>query len=60
MKTVTSTLRGLTSSLLLNAGFTQAAQKLDPVSMQPCNLSPEAHGPAVSYPCQFTRKALTK
>lgn len=32
MKTITPSLRGLASSLLLNVGLTQAAEKLDPVA----------------------------
>lgn len=32
MKTITSTLTGLASSLFLNAGLAQIAEKLDPVA----------------------------
>lgn len=56
MKTITTTLGGLASSLLFNAGFTQVAQKLDPVSCRPSELAAEAHGPAYCYPSAFTPK----
>lgn len=32
MKTITPSLRGLASSLLLNVGLAQAAEKLDPIA----------------------------
>ena len=34
MKSITSTLNGLVSSLLLNVGLTRAAEKLDPLASQ--------------------------
>ena len=33
MKTITPSLNGLASSLLLNLGFSKAAEKLDPVAV---------------------------
>lgn len=56
MKTITSTLAGLASSLLLNAGFSHAAQTLDPVSRHPASWTNDANGPALSAPCAFTPK----
>ena len=55
MKSITHTINGLASSLLLNAGLTQIAQKLDPISAKPRipaanNLSTEW----TSVPCNFT------
>jgi hypothetical protein len=56
MKNITSSLTGLTSSLLLNVGLTAAAQKLDPVSSRPSYFSHDAHGPAYTMPSAFTPK----
>ena len=56
MKTITTTLSGLASSLFLNVGLTRAAQKLDPVSHQNCEICAEAAVPALSAPCQFPAK----
>ena len=56
MKLITSTLTGLASSLLLNAGLAHLAEKLDPVSGLPACVSAEAHGPAACFPCNFTRQ----
>ena len=56
MKTITTTLSGLASSLFLNVGLTQAAQKLDPVSHQNCEICPEAVAPALTAPCLFPAK----
>jgi hypothetical protein len=39
MKAITPILRGLTSSLLLNAGLTKVAEKLDPVADNQVKLS---------------------
>jgi hypothetical protein len=55
MKSITHAINGLASSLLLNAGLTQIAQKLDPSSSKPApraanTLSTEWTG----TPCQFT------
>lgn len=57
MKTITSTLSGLSSSLFLNVGLTQIAQKLDPVSSRPSELCSEANGPSFCFPCGFTPKS---
>lgn len=56
MKNIASSFTGFASSLLLNAGFTQVAQKLDPISSRPSDLAAETHGPAYSYPSLFTPK----
>lgn len=56
MNTITSTLSGLASSFLLNAGLAHIAEKFDPVSSRPTDMSAEAHGPALSYPSTFTVK----
>ncbi len=56
MKTITSTLSGLASSLFLNVGFTSVAQKLDPVSHQNCEICSEATAPALTAPCLFPAK----
>jgi hypothetical protein len=56
MKMITSTLTGLASSLFLNAGLAQLAEKLDPISSLPASASVEAHGPAACFPCNFTPK----
>lgn len=55
MNSITHTLSGLASSLFLNVGLTQVAQKLDPVSTvenktSSAGLSSEPCG----WPCQFT------
>ena len=42
MKSITHTINGLASSLLLNVGLTQVAQKLDPVSTKPSMRAPNA------------------
>lgn len=57
MKSITYTINGLASSLLLNAGLTRIAQKLDPVSAKPSissanNLSCGG----TNFPCSFTPK----
>lgn len=56
MKNITSSLSGLTSSLLLNVGLTRLAQNLDPVSSRPSDHSQQAHGPAYCFPSQFSVK----
>jgi hypothetical protein len=56
MKNITSTLNGLASSLLHNAGFAQMAEKMDPVSHQAVTQITEVHGPAACYPSTFTAK----
>jgi hypothetical protein len=57
MKTITTTINGLASSLFLNVGLTRLAQKLDPVSHGSYERLAEAHGPAITAPCSFTPKA---
>ena len=56
MKTITSTLSGLSSSLFLNVGLTAIAQKLDPVSHDHCEICAEAIGAAYSVVCSFPEK----
>jgi len=58
MKSITPSLRGLASSLLLNAGFSQAAEKLDPVADRQVKLSNAggAVGAIATYPSQFTAR----
>ena len=58
MKNITSTISGLASSLLLNVGLNQIAQKLDPVSHSSCELCVNAHAAAISMPCQFPQQRL--
>lgn len=55
MKNITSSINGLASSLLLNVGLTQVAQKLDPVSATKCGTAPAAISAEFSVgPCSFT------
>jgi hypothetical protein len=55
MKNITSTLTGLSSSLLLNVGLTRLAQKLDPVSAAKLGVSCQAiSAEACAVPCNFT------
>jgi hypothetical protein len=59
MKMITSTLTGLASSLFLNAGLAQVAEKLDPVARPDAQcrsadlLSSEMSG----LPCGFSKQA---
>ncbi len=55
MKTFTSSISGLASSLLLNVGLNQIAQKLDPVSNSGFEICANAHAAAFSMPSQFPR-----
>lgn len=57
MKTITPSLRGLASSLLLNAGLTKAAEKLDPVADGQVKLT-NANGLAAitCYPSRFSAR----
>lgn len=58
MKTIASTLNGLASSLCLNLGLTQVAQKLDPVSNHNgSELTRDAMSVAYCAPSQFPAKA---
>ena len=56
MKTITRTALGLSSSLLLAAGFSRAAQKLDPLSNSiagtVCNMKDKPAAPC-GFPCLF-------
>jgi hypothetical protein len=56
---ITSTLTGLASSLLLNTGLTQIAEKLDPVTRPATQAkSADARSTELSvYPCNFTKDA---
>lgn len=56
MKTITSTLSGLSSSLFASVGLTQLAQKLDPVSQNRCEICADAQGASLSVPCSFPAK----
>jgi hypothetical protein len=57
MKTIASSISGLASSLLLNVGLNQIAQKLDPVSHGRFEHCACAHGAAFStVPCEFPKK----
>lgn len=58
MKTFTPSLRGLASSLLLNAGLTKVAEKLDPVADGQIKLTNSNGLAAVScYPSRFTARS---
>lgn len=55
MNSITHTINGLASSLFLNVGLTQIAQKLDPVSATKCEQSQFALSSEIStLPCNFT------
>ncbi len=57
MKSITHTINGLASSLLLNAGLTQAAQKLDPISLKrTANVQNVLSSESCTFPCNFTPK----
>jgi len=56
MKTITSSISGLASSLFLNVGLTSIAQQLDPVSRKPSEICHEAQGPSLCMPCQFPQQ----
>ena len=57
MNSITHTINGLASSLLLNVGLTQAAQKLDPVSAKPSLQAPNSLSTEWSnFPSSFTPK----
>ncbi len=57
MNSINHTIHGLASSLFLNIGLTNVAQKLDPVSTKKIVQAPEAivSGNCV-FPCNFTPK----
>lgn len=55
MNSITHTINGLASSLLLNVGLTNIAQKLDPVSAKPSVAAPNGLSSEWSnLPCNFT------
>jgi hypothetical protein len=55
MNSITHTISGLASSLFLNVGLTQVAQKFDPVTIVKCEKSLCAIGSELSnIPCEFT------
>jgi hypothetical protein len=57
MKTITHSLNGLASSLLLNLGLSRVAQKLDPVSRSKRHVWVGLNGGAsYTLPCNFTPK----
>ena len=58
MKNIASSFSGLASSLLLNVGLGQIAQKLDPVSNSRIELCANAHGAAVCFPSEIPQKRL--
>jgi hypothetical protein len=51
MKTITPSLRGLASSLLLNVGLTQAAEKLDPIAAHQTKGGVALGALATTQPC---------
>ena len=53
MKTTSSILSGLSSSLCLAFGLSTLAQKLDPVSQGECERYPDAQGAALTEICAF-------
>ncbi len=55
MNSINHTLSGLASSLFLNVGLTQIAQKLDPVSAREIAVATDALSAEISaVPCNFT------
>ena len=57
MNKITSTLTGLASSLFLNAGLSQVAERLDPVTT-PATQAKSANALSTelsTYPCNFTK-----
>jgi hypothetical protein len=55
MNSITHTISGLASSLFLNVGLTQVAQKLDPVSAAKCKISSTGLSSELSaVPCEYT------
>jgi hypothetical protein len=59
MKTITPSLRGLASSLLLNVGLTQAAEKLDPIAAHQTKGAPARSALATQpcTPCLYTMRS---
>jgi hypothetical protein len=59
MNSINHTINGLASSLLLNVGLTQLAQKLDPItSGEKFNVLPNNGGTSYTIPSQFTAKKV--
>ncbi len=55
MNSINHTMHGLASSLLLNIGLTQVAQKLDPISAHKISQGQNMRSPqSCVVPCQFT------
>ncbi len=55
MNSITHTINGLASSLFLNVGLTQIAQKLDPISGKKFAAAKDALSTEISQiPCHFT------
>lgn len=58
MNSITHTISGLASSLCLNVGLTQVAQKLDPVTLsKPQNMAEIVSAEICANPCYFTQEA---
>lgn len=56
MKTITTSLTGLSSSLLLAVGLARFAQKLDPVSQDRCEWCQDLQSAALTDPCAFPER----
>lgn len=60
MKSITHTISGLASSLFLNVGLTQVAEKLDPVAnhqTQSAHTGLGTLGTTACVPCHFTPRS---
>ena len=58
MNSITHTISGLASSLCLNVGLTQVAQKLDPVTMsKPQSMAEAISAEICATPCYFSKEA---
>jgi len=57
MNSITHTISGLASSLCLNVGLTQVAQKLDPVSVKEFTVVKDLLSAEIcAIPCAFTQE----
>ena len=57
MNSITHTINGLASSLFLNVGLTQVAQKLDPVSVKKIPSAKDLLSAEIcAIPCAFTQE----
>jgi hypothetical protein len=57
MNSITHTISGLASSLFLNVGLTQVAQKLDPVSSKNIPTATDVLSAEIcAVPCAFTQE----